>query len=87
MMAEDSEDPDSVDGELDVENQEEEADVPPHLISPAFTPPATPGTGTPRNLRVPISVRVEEGERPGRKQRLIERLPKVECVVRARIPT
>jgi len=83
-MAEDSESLDSGDGEPDVE---EEADVPPHLIRPAFTPPATPGTGTPRNLRVPVGVRVDGRERVGRKQRLMERLPKVECVVRARIPT
>ncbi|KIX04056.1 GTP cyclohydrolase II [Rhinocladiella mackenziei CBS 650.93] len=64
---------------------------PNNLISPAFTPPATPGAGTPsRHLHVePKSVPVDTSlDDPSTKQpRLLERLPKVECLVRARIPT
>jgi len=65
--------------------------LPNNLISPAFTPPATPGAGTPsRNLNAePKSVPVDTSlDDPTMKRpRLLERLPKVECVVRARIPT
>ena len=61
-------------------------DSPPaNLISPAFTPPATPGTGTPALHREAKSVPVDtSNERP---QKLLETLPEVNCVVRARIPT
>jgi len=65
--------------------------IPDNLISPAFTPPATPGAGTPsRHLHAePKSVPVDTSlDDPSQKQpRLLERLPTVECVVRARIPT
>ncbi|KZF19863.1 hypothetical protein L228DRAFT_263207 [Xylona heveae TC161] len=58
---------------------------PPALISPAFTPPATPGTGTPAISREAESIPVDtSNEEP---QRLLEALPEVNCVVRARIPT
>ncbi|MCJ1281419.1 GTP cyclohydrolase II [Xylographa opegraphella] len=61
-------------------------DSPPaNLISPAFTPPATPGTGTPAYQREPKSVQVDtSNERP---PKLLETLPEVNCIVRARIPT
>ena len=61
-------------------------DSPPaNLISPAFTPPATPGTGTPALQREPKSVPVDtSNERP---PKLLETLPEVNCIVRARIPT
>ncbi|EXJ70892.1 GTP cyclohydrolase II [Cladophialophora psammophila CBS 110553] len=65
--------------------------LPNNLISPAFTPPATPGAGTPsRHLQsepksIPVDTSVDD---PSTKQpRLLERLPHVECLVRARIPT
>ena len=49
--------------------------VPPSLLSPAFTPPTTPGVGPDRIEHV------------SKKPRLLENLPEVDCVVRARIPT
>ncbi|KIW26026.1 GTP cyclohydrolase II [Cladophialophora immunda] len=65
--------------------------LPNNLISPAFTPPATPGAGTPsRHLQsepksIPVDTSLDD---PSTKQpRLLERLPQVECLVRARIPT
>ncbi|KAL1592624.1 GTP cyclohydrolase II [Paraconiothyrium brasiliense] len=63
---------------------------PPSLLSPAFTPPATPGLSTPSDPRPrpPRSVPVlppdaTDSPRP----ELLEQLPVVECEVRARIPT
>ncbi|GME26313.1 putative gtp cyclohydrolase-2 protein [Neofusicoccum parvum] len=65
---------------------------PPSIISPAFTPPSTPGgRTTPALSREAASVPVGHGgaaqaagaERPA----LVETLPEVSCVVRARIPT
>ncbi|EXJ82616.1 GTP cyclohydrolase II [Capronia epimyces CBS 606.96] len=65
--------------------------VPSNLISPAFTPPATPGAATPsRHLNAePKSIPVDTSlDDPATKQpHLLEQLPNVECVVRARIPT
>ncbi|KIW94872.1 GTP cyclohydrolase II [Cladophialophora bantiana CBS 173.52] len=65
--------------------------LPNNLISPAFTPPATPGAGTPsRHLQSePKSIPVDtSADDPSTKHpRLLERLPHVECLVRARIPT
>jgi len=65
--------------------------LPNNLISPAFTPPATPGAGTPsRHLHAePKSTPVDTFlDDPSTKQpRLLEQLPNVECLVRARIPT
>jgi len=65
--------------------------LPDNLISPAFTPPATPGAATPsRHLHsepksTPVDTSLDE---PSLKQpRLIEKIPQVECLVRARIPT
>ncbi|OAP55918.1 GTP cyclohydrolase II [Fonsecaea erecta] len=65
--------------------------LPNNLISPAFTPPATPGAGTPsRHLQsepksIPVDTSLDD---PSTKQpRLLEKLPHVECLVRARIPT
>ncbi|KAI1322135.1 GTP cyclohydrolase II [Xylariaceae sp. FL0255] len=66
---------------------------PPSLLSPAFTPPATPGTATPTNAEhrqprsVPIDSSIPSGGCGSKKPRLLETLPEVECVVRARIPT
>ncbi|KIW63318.1 GTP cyclohydrolase II [Phialophora macrospora] len=65
--------------------------LPNNLISPAFTPPATPGAGTPsRHLHAePRSIPVDTSlDDPAvRQPRLVEKLPHVECLVRARIPT
>ncbi|KEF55293.1 GTP cyclohydrolase II [Exophiala aquamarina CBS 119918] len=65
--------------------------LPDNLISPAFTPPATPGAGTPsRHLHsepksTPVDTSLDD---PSTKQpRLVEKIPHVECLVRARIPT
>ncbi|ROV96060.1 hypothetical protein VPNG_09171 [Cytospora leucostoma] len=106
------------DGDSDVEpstsNPEEQDEAltelppPPSLLSPSFTPPATPGASTPTTsissitgaptappttLRPPRAIPVDSslpdsasGCGPKR-PRLVERLPQVECIVRARIPT
>ena len=58
---------------------------PPTLLSPAFTPPATPGNGTPLLNKEPRSVPINTASQ--RPPRLVETLPQVECIVRARIPT
>ncbi|KAI0967130.1 GTP cyclohydrolase II-domain-containing protein [Xylaria arbuscula] len=63
---------------------------PPSLLSPAFTPPATPGTTTPRSEKprsVPVDSTIPSGGAGTKKPRLLETLPEVNCVVRARIPT
>ncbi|KAF1808310.1 hypothetical protein P152DRAFT_226642 [Eremomyces bilateralis CBS 781.70] len=60
-------------------------DPPPSLISPAFTPPTTPGTTTPLS-RPPTSIPIDH-TLPTPPPRLVDALPRVECVVRARIPT
>ncbi|KAH0548527.1 GTP cyclohydrolase II [Trichoglossum hirsutum] len=66
--------------------------VPPSLLSPAFTPPATPGTGTPALQREPTSVPVDSSDEVSGgvgslRPKLLEKLPEVRCIVRARIPT
>ncbi|KAI4179016.1 MAG: hypothetical protein L6R41_008083, partial [Letrouitia leprolyta] len=58
---------------------------PPNLISPTFTPPLTPELHTPApepDLH-PIPT-TSNGQKP---QKLLQTLPEVECIVRARIPT
>ena len=64
---------------------------PPSLISPAISPPTTPGTETPRTVDSPRAVPVDSSLSSGgcgnKRPRLLEKLPEVECVVRARIPT
>lgn len=67
---------------------------PPSLISPAFTPPGTPGTSTPNPnpsslipRGVPVDSSVETGGCGNKRPRLLEKLPEVQCIVRARIPT
>jgi len=65
----------------------------PALISPAFTPPSTPGSTTPLHAKEPRSIPVfpfsstEPPSDPATKPKLVEKLPKVRCEVRARIPT
>ncbi|KAF2424250.1 hypothetical protein EJ08DRAFT_652486 [Tothia fuscella] len=70
-------------------NEQEQHEPPPSLISPAFTPPATPGTGTPALERDAPSVLVDTSLEPptDHAARLVEKLPEVRCEVRARIPT
>ncbi|KAH7165392.1 GTP cyclohydrolase II-domain-containing protein [Dactylonectria macrodidyma] len=63
---------------------------PPSLLSPAFTPPATPGTATPTSAGprgVPVDSSIPSGGCGDNKPRLLETLPEVQCIVRARIPT
>ncbi|TQN65303.1 putative GTP cyclohydrolase-2 [Colletotrichum shisoi] len=64
---------------------------PPSLLSPAFTPPATPGTSTPLTGEAPRGVPVDSSVPTGgcgtKRPRLLETLPEVQCIVRARIPT
>ena len=58
----------------------EESQVPPCLLSPAFTPP-TSAPGTPSLLGVSTAGQVYSSPN------LMKDLPEVNCVVRARIPT
>ncbi|KAL0942920.1 GTP cyclohydrolase-2 [Colletotrichum truncatum] len=65
---------------------------PPSLLSPAFTPPATPGTSTPLTgteapRGVPVDSSIPSGGCGSKRPRLLETLPEVQCIVRARIPT
>ncbi|MDI1488635.1 MAG: GTP cyclohydrolase II [Ramalina farinacea] len=63
---------------------------PPALVSPAFTPPSTPGTDTPSSkLKTARSAVVSTNDSTAQvaPPRLLEKLPEVNCVVRARIPT
>jgi GTP cyclohydrolase II len=67
-------------------------DPPPSLLSPAFTPPATPGTATPIAGEavpkgVPVDSSIPSGGCGTKKPRLLDALPEVQCIVRARIPT
>lgn len=55
------------------------------LLSPAFTPPSTPGSATPSQQQEPRSVPVDTSSQ--KPPKLLETLPEVECIVRARIPT
>ncbi|KAK0387474.1 hypothetical protein NLU13_5786 [Sarocladium strictum] len=63
---------------------------PPSLLSPAFTPPATPGAQTPTTAGprgVPVDSSIESGGCGSKRPKLLETLPEVQCIVRARIPT
>jgi GTP cyclohydrolase II len=57
---------------------------PPSLLSPAFTP-STSGVNTPYTEREPRSVPIDASN--GVRPKLLTKLPTVQCVVRARIPT
>ncbi|KAH6656023.1 GTP cyclohydrolase II-domain-containing protein [Truncatella angustata] len=62
----------------------------PSLLSPQFTPPATPGTATPSTEQprsVPVDSSLPSGGAGVKRPRLLETLPDVQCIVRARIPT
>lgn len=71
---------------------------PPSLLSPAFTPPSTPGTATPSHgasaslllsepRSVPVDSSIPTGGCGSKHPQLLQTLPEVQCVVRARIPT
>jgi len=62
---------------------------PPSFLSPAITPPTTPGSGTPARLRDAKSVPVDTSalEHVTSAPKLLPTLPNVRCEVRARIPT
>ncbi|KAL8805536.1 MAG: hypothetical protein Q9182_001905 [Xanthomendoza sp. 2 TL-2023] len=59
---------------------------PPNLISPAFTPPLTPESHTPAVQPESHSISLNAAT-PSKPQKLLQNLPEVECIVRARIPT
>ncbi|KAF7115909.1 hypothetical protein CNMCM5793_003652 [Aspergillus hiratsukae] len=63
--------------------------VPASLISPSFTPPATPGgsINTAQLLQQAQLAGVRQESTHTKPPRLLSRLPNVECLVRARIPT
>ncbi len=71
--------------EFDLDNAGPGSPLPPTLISPAFTPPSTPGSVTPRTHKEPRSIPVDTASQ--RPPKLLDTLPDVNCVVRARIPT
>ena len=81
--------PSAIPSHLSLSNSEHHDDLP-GLVSPFFTPPSTPGTQTPSH-REPRSVPVDSSTPSGgcgeKKPKLLEILPEVNCVVRARIPT
>lgn len=62
---------------------------PPSLLSPAFTPPGTPGTQTPGRppRSVPVDSSIASGGCGTKRPKLLDALPEVQCIVRARIPT
>ena len=71
--------------EYALDNGRSDSPPPATLLSPAFTPPSTPGTGTAALQREPKAIPVDTtSQRP---PKLLEKLPEVNCVVRARIPT
>ncbi|KAL2038140.1 hypothetical protein N7G274_009087 [Stereocaulon virgatum] len=71
--------------ELDLGHDNSGSPPPPTLLSPAFTPPSTPGTGTPPIAKEGRSIPVDTTfQRP---PKLLDNLPEVNCFVRARIPT
>ncbi|KAI4121398.1 MAG: hypothetical protein LQ347_006873 [Umbilicaria vellea] len=72
--------------EFDLNGSRSESPPPAALLSPAFTPPSTPGTNTPGLEREPKSIPVDTASRKP-PPKLLDRLPEVNCVVRARIPT
>ncbi|RHZ59592.1 uncharacterized protein CDV56_107411 [Aspergillus thermomutatus] len=63
--------------------------VPASLLSPSFTPPATPGgsINTAQLLQQAQLAGARQGSTHTKPPRLLSRLPNVECIVRARIPT
>ncbi|KAK0717392.1 GTP cyclohydrolase II-domain-containing protein [Lasiosphaeria miniovina] len=70
--------------------------APPSLLSPALTPPSTPGAATPSTgvarllsepRGIPVDSSIPTGGCGSKHPQLLETLPHVECVVRARIPT
>ncbi|KAL1977741.1 hypothetical protein VTN31DRAFT_600 [Thermomyces dupontii] len=65
--------------------------LPGSIISPTITPPATPGGTMIPQPPVPVSVPPVSLETSSSDQikgpKLLDRLPRVECIVRARIPT
>lgn len=71
-------------------DQDDKSELP-DLVSPQFTPPSTPGFSTPSSQKLPRSVPVDSSTANGgcgqKKPKLLEKLPDVNCVVRARIPT
>jgi GTP cyclohydrolase II len=74
----------------DSNNNNNNNDALPSLISPAFTPPLTPGAQTPAHREatgVPVDSSIPTGGCGSKKPKLLEVLPEVTCVVRARIPT
>ncbi|KAL4934127.1 GTP cyclohydrolase II [Aspergillus undulatus] len=81
--------PPSLEGQLDEFPQGNSAGdttpVPASLLSPTFTPPATPGgtINTARLLQQVSPQTVSHAKPP----KLLPQLPNVECIVRARIPT
>ncbi|OJD14545.1 GTP cyclohydrolase II [Emergomyces pasteurianus Ep9510] len=77
-------------GYLEVGSQTQTPALPHSLISPSFTPPLTPHSLASAYLPIkPSSSTIESRDRMinAKPPKLLSRLPKVECVVRARIPT
>ena len=71
--------------EFSLDNGGSDPLLPPTVVSPAFTPPSTPGSVTPKTHKEPRSIPVDSASQ--RPPKLVDQLPNVNCVVRARIPT
>ncbi|KAF2103500.1 GTP cyclohydrolase II [Rhizodiscina lignyota] len=80
----DNADPES---DFNLHEPEPRRQPPASLISPAFTPPATPGNATPNPNREPRGIPVDTSKSTEQGPQLVETLPEVFCAVRARIPT
>lgn len=61
--------------------------LPGSIISPALTPPITPGSFLPSIVTPQSELLPDRRPSLGKAPRLLPRLPHVECIVRARIPT
>ncbi|KAJ6120749.1 GTP cyclohydrolase-2 [Penicillium sp. IBT 18751x] len=67
--------------------------LPQSFLSPAFTPPVTPGgsldfaTNPTDLLHKSQSAAIQHKDEHAKAPKLLEQLPRVECIVRARIPT
>lgn len=75
------------DGNNDHDDGSATPTLPESIISPAFTPPATPGDIINQAHSLHGQFQLTDERAHTKPPKLLERLPRVECIVRARIPT
>ena len=61
--------------------------LPDSIVSPSFTPPSTPSRLVPAPVTTTEASEIRNRLTPKKAPKLLSRLPNVECIVRARIPT